>query len=158
MDGKKKGRVSREDLRFALDQADLELAPKLLRMLMDRLAVPGDDNNVEYAKLLAALTPADDPAVAKVTAIHHGHPHIGRHAAAAPRTSKLTGGHSLTHGLAVVRVQVRSQASGIKEAEKKLRALLQDYDRKDAGRVARRELRICLEELGLDLTADEVGR
>lgn len=58
----------------------------------------------------------------------------------------------------VVRVQVRSQASGIKEAEKKLRALLQDYDRKDAGRVARRELRICLEELGLDLTPDEVGR
>lgn len=87
VDGKKKGRVSREDLRFALDQADLELAPKLLRLLMDRLAVPGDDNSVEYAKLLTALTPADDPAVAKVMAVHHGHRHTDRHAAAAPRTS-----------------------------------------------------------------------
>jgi hypothetical protein len=65
----KKGRqvVSREDLRFALDQADLELSPKHLRLLMDRLASKGgDESRVDYSQLLAALTPAEDPVVIKV--------------------------------------------------------------------------------------------
>lgn len=66
MDKKGKKVVSREDLRFALDQAELDLCPKHLRQLMDHLAVKGEDSLVDYGRLLVALTPSDDPVVVKV--------------------------------------------------------------------------------------------
>lgn len=67
VDKKGKKVVSREDLRFALDQSELDLCPKHLRQLMDHLAVKGEDSLVDYARLLVALTPSDDPVVVKVS-------------------------------------------------------------------------------------------
>jgi hypothetical protein len=55
---------------------------------------------------------------------------------------------------------VRTQASGVKDAPRKLRALFGDYDRsKDGnGKLVRREVRLCLEELGCELSNEEVRR
>jgi Ca2+-binding EF-hand superfamily protein len=66
LDRKGKGRVSREDMRFALDQADLLLGSKSLRCLMDRYASEADQGCVDFARLLSALTPQELPAVVKV--------------------------------------------------------------------------------------------
>jgi hypothetical protein len=62
-------------------------------------------------------------------------------------------------GWAVVWWQVRTQLGAVKgDAAKKLRGLFSDYDRSKDGsaRLVRREVRLCLEEMGCELSNDEV--
>lgn len=116
LDKKGKGIVSREDMRFALDEADVDLSPKHARLLMDHFATGGNEGSVDYRRLLDAFSPAHDPVVAKV----------------------------------------RKALEGKAIAERKLHELFSEYDRKGEGLVVRREFRLSLESLGVELPLEDL--
>lgn len=59
-DKNEKGRLSRKDVAFALDYADVNLSIYHLKVLMDRFQADGNPDHIEYQKLVTFFSERDD--------------------------------------------------------------------------------------------------